>query len=88
MPTLPDTQRISQSPIRFFQISWIIASLGIFSTKDEKSSEFYLQIKKNIAFLVKDGCIVVKFYSIFVYMCPSQTESPQIEKIRWWGGGT
>ena len=32
------------------QIPWIKASLGIFSTKDEKSSEFYLEIKKNIVF--------------------------------------
>ena len=42
-----------------------------FSTKDEKSSEVYLQIKKNILrFLVKDGCIVVKFYPILVYVDP------------------
>ena len=29
-----------------------------FSTKDEKSSEFYLQIKKIIAFSCKGGCII------------------------------
>ena len=50
------------------QISWIKVSLDIFSTKDEKSSEFYLQIKQILHFLVKDGCIVVNFYSILVYM--------------------
>ena len=52
------------------QISRIKASLDtcIFSTKDEKSSEYYLQIKKILHFLVKDGYIAVKFYSILVYM--------------------
>ena len=41
-----------------------------FLKKDKKSSEFYLQIKKNIAFFVKDGCIVVKLYSTLVYVHP------------------
>ena len=53
------------------QISRIKASLDIFSTKEEKSSKFYLQLKKKILlFLVKDSCIVGKFYSISVYVRP------------------
>ena len=75
--TLPDylgvseTERISRSPVWFTKSPgqkrvWIY----FFLKKDKKSSEFYLQIKKSIAFFVKDGCIVVKLYSTLVYVHP------------------
>ena len=54
---------------KVLQISRVKANLDIFPTKDDKLSEFYPQIKNILHFLVKDGCIVVKFYLILVNMC-------------------
>ena len=69
MPTLPDFPGVSriqkESPCLPYGSPNLLDKSGFgyfFSTKDEKSSELYLQIKKNILrLLVKDGCIVVKF---------------------------
>ena len=41
-----------------------------FFSKDEKPGEFYIQIKQILRFLVKDGCMFVKFYLILVYVRP------------------
>ena len=77
------------------QISWIKASLDILSTKDEKSRN--LQIKKYCVFLSRiTGYIVVKFYSILVYMRPvfqfvretgSKSKKRSMKKFRAGGGG-
>ena len=62
MPTIPGTDIYLQFSHTVHQISRIKASMDIFSTKDKKSSEIYLQsYKKILRFLAKDGCIVVKF---------------------------
>ena len=76
MPTLADYPEVSRIQNESPGLPYSSPNLPnksefgyLFSTKDEKSSELFLQI--NLRFLVKDGrIIVVRFYSILVYVHP------------------
>ena len=72
MPTLPDYPGVSRIQKESPSLPYSLPNLPDIFMKDEKSSKFYLQIKKKIlGFLFKDGCIFVKFYLILVYVCPT-----------------
>ena len=76
MPTLADYPEVSRIQNESPGLPYSSPNLPnksefgyLLSTKEEKSSELFLQI--NLRFLVKDGrIIVVRFYSILVYLHP------------------